>query len=94
MHTHRGKYKFNNFQILLDIECISMIVTRRLTMKLKNKKDYVIQCHTQAINITTNMKVKIYFTLPKFSATKIMTWECHVDDSAKGRYNMILGRYV
>ena len=23
-----------------------------------------------------------------------MTWDFHVDDSAKGRYNMILGRYV
>ena len=33
-------------------------------------------------------------TLPEFRTTKIMTWECHVDDSAKGRYNMILDRYI
>ena len=23
-----------------------------------------------------------------------MTWKCHVDDSAKGRYDMILGRDI
>ena len=45
----------------------------------------------QAGNITTNLKVKIDFTLPGFSATKTVTWECHVDDSTKSRCNMILG---
>ena len=38
------------------------------------------------------MKVKIDFTLPELSAAKIVTWECHVDDFAKGRYDIILGR--
>ena len=47
--------------------------------------------HTQEGNITTNIKVKIYFTLPELNATKIMTWNCHVYESAKGRYDMILG---
>ena len=37
------------------------------------------------------MKVEIDFTLPEFSATKIVTWGCHVDNSVKGRYNIILG---
>ena len=23
-----------------------------------------------------------------------MTWKCHVDESAKGKYDMILGRYL
>ena len=27
-------------------------------------------------------------------ATKIVTWDYHVDDSAKGRYDVILGRYL
>ena len=46
----------------------------------------------QAGNITTNLKVKIYFTLPQISATKTATWNFHVDDYARGRYDIILGR--
>ena len=48
--------------------------------------------HTQAGSITTNLKVEIYFTLPELSTMKIVMWNFHVDDSSKGRYNMILGR--
>ena len=48
----------------------------------------------QVVNITTNHKVKIYFTLPEFSATKIVTWDFHVDKSTKSRYAIILGRYL
>ena len=51
----------------------------------------MIQWHTQGGSITTNIKVKIDFTLPELSATEILTWNCYVDDSAKGRYDMILG---
>ena len=54
----------------------------------------MIQCHTQARSITSNSKVKIEFNLPELSAAKIVTWNCHVDDSAKGRYDMILSRYL
>ena len=61
-------------------------------IKLNHKKEYVMQWHTQAGNITTNMEVKIDFTIPGLSATKIVTWDCHVDGSAKVRYDMILGR--
>ena len=25
---------------------------------------------------------------------KIMMWKCHVDDSTKGSYDMIVGRYI
>ena len=50
--------------------------------------------HTQAGSITTNLKLNIDFTLPELSATKIVTWNCHVDDSAKGIYDIILGRYI
>ena len=53
-----------------------------------------MQRHTQAGSITNNLKFKIDFTLPELSAIKIVTWNCHVDDSAKGRYYMILGRYL
>ena len=44
--------------------------------------------------ITTNLKVKIDLTLPALSATSVGVWNFHVDDSAKGGYDMILGRYV
>ena len=46
---------------------------------------------TQAGKFTTLEKANIDFCLPKFSATKIVTWECHIDKSINGRYNMILG---
>ena len=53
-----------------------------------------MKCHTQASNLTTNLKDKIDFILPGFSATKIMTLECHLDASAKFIYDIILGRYL
>ena len=53
-----------------------------------------MQWSTQTGNITTNIKVKVYFNLPALSTTNVVTWNFHVDDSAKGRYDMILGRYL
>ena len=32
--------------------------------------------------------------LPDFSATKIVTWKCHVNESTNDKYDMILGRYL
>ena len=52
-----------------------------------------MQWHTQAGNITTNLKFEVDFTLPALRATNIMMRKIHLDDSAKGRYDMILGRY-
>ena len=71
-----------------------MIVMRSIVKKLDPEKDDVMQWQTQAGNITTNFKVKVDFTLHAFSATNVVTWQCHVDDSAKGGYFMILGRYL
>ena len=51
-----------------------------------------MQWNTQDGNITTNIKVEIEFASPEISTTNVMTWKCHMYDSAKGRYNMILGR--
>ena len=39
-----------------------------------------MQWNMQAVDITTNMKVKIDFTSPGLSATKIVTWDCHAED--------------
>ena len=72
----------------------STTVIRKLTTKLINKRDNLIQWHTQTGNITANLKIKIYLTLPELSVTNIVTWNCHVDDSARGRYDMILGIYI
>ena len=47
----------------------SKIVTRRLS----NPQKSMTQWKTQGGNITTHHKVKIYFTLNGFSATKIVT---------------------
>ena len=53
-----------------------------------------MQWDTQAGNITTHIKVKIYFTLPELSATKIVMLNFHMDDSINGIYDMILSRYI
>ena len=54
----------------------------------------MMQWHSQVGNITTDIKVKMEFTLPALSAMNIVTWKCHVDDSAKGRYDIISRRYL
>ena len=48
-------------------------------------------CHTQVRNFATMNKFNIYFYLPEFRAAKIITRKCHMDESAEGRYNIILG---
>ena len=50
-----------------------------------------MQWHTQEGNIITNINIKIDCTLPELSAIKIVTWNFQEDESAKGRYVMILG---
>ena len=52
----------------------------------------MVQWHTYAGNITTNIKDEVDFTLTELSGTKIMMRKLHVDEPAKGRYAMILGR--
>ena len=94
MNTRKGRANFKKFQILLESGRRSTIVTGRLVEKLYNGNDAVMQWYTQASNISTNLKVKVNFTLPELSATNLVTWKYNVDDSAKGRYNMILGKYL
>ena len=66
----------------------------RLIEKLFLEKSAVMQWHIKAGNITTDYKVKVEFTLPALIAKNVVTWKFHVDDSAKDRYDMILGRYL
>ena len=49
---------------------------------------------TQCGKFTTSNKVNVDLCLPDFSATKIVKWKCHVDESTSGIYDMILGRYL
>ena len=60
--------------------------------KLNPQKYAVMKWQTQARNVTTTFKVKVYFTLPELSDKNVVMWKCHVDDSTKVRYDMILGR--
>ena len=76
----------------MDSGCSSTIVMGRISEKLNPDIDYVMQWNTQAGNITTNLMINIYFALPALSAANFLTWKFHVDDSAKGRYDMILVR--
>ena len=69
----KGKSMANKLQILLDSGYSSIIVMGRLVENLKIEKYAVMQWHTQAGNITTNHKVKVYFTLPTLIAKNVMT---------------------
>ena len=92
MNTRRGRFYVKTYQMLLCIRCSYTVVMGSLGEKLKLEKYSVIQWRTQVGHITTNLRVKVYFTLPALSATNVVTWKCHVDDSAKDRHFMIFGR--
>ena len=64
----------------------------RLVGQIYPEKDSLMQWNIQDGNITTNLEVKIDFTLPALSATNVVTWNFHVDDSTKVGYDMIPGK--
>ena len=74
MNTCRGKANLRTFKYywILDIGFSSTIIMIKLITKLKTKEYYVMQWQTEAGNITTNLKVEIYFTLPDFIKMRIM----------------------
>ena len=94
MNTRKGKVKFKNFRILLDSEFSSKIVLGRLVKKTAPEKYSRMQCHTQAGDITNNLKVKVDFTLPTLSVTNVVTWKCHVDEYSRGGYDIIIGQDI
>ena len=51
----------------------------------------MIQWKTQLGNLIDNHKVNTNFYLPELSKTNILTWDCHVDDSAEIRCDVIMG---
>ena len=66
----------------------------RVVEKLSTKNSSVMQHHTQAGNIIADLKVEVNVTPPEISATNVVTWKFHVDDSTKCIYDMILERYI
>ena len=94
MNTFRVSGSYLKNRILLDGGCSSTIVVIILTSEPKSKKYAVIQWKAQSVNIKTNRKVKIDFTLPEFSAMEIVMFNCDVDDSTKISYDMIMGREI
>ena len=54
----------------------------------------MMQWHMKAGIITNNIQGKMGLNLPEIIATNIVTWNFHVNDSAKDRYDMILGRDI
>ena len=92
MDTRKGRAKLKIFRVLLDIGCSSTIVMIRLAEKLRLERYAVMQWQTQDGNITTNFKVKVDFTLTTLIPNNVVIWKYHLDDSARGRYDIILGR--
>ena len=82
MNTRKGKAKFKNVQILLESGCGSTIVMGRLVEKLHTDKYAVMQWHPHVVNITTDLKVKVNLTSPVLSAVYVVTWKCHMNESA------------
>ena len=93
MNHRLGKAKLSNLRILLDSGASSTILSGKYAKKLRRKTTKPQKWVTQAGTIQTNQKAKIELILPEFDATKIVTWDCHVDDLlVLGRYDMIIGR--
>ena len=93
MNTRSVRDKFRNFRIILNCGNSSTIVMGKLTSKIR-QKNRKITWETQAGKLMTANKVNVYFYLPAFSATKIVTWKCCVDESTNSRYGMVLGKYL
>ena len=62
------------------------------TSKLKQKEEAKNTWKTQVEEFTTSKKANVDLCLPEFSATEIVTWKCHVDESTNCIYGMIPGR--
>lgn len=82
--------KFKVLQILLGGELCFTIIMVNMKSQIKKKKDAVTQWQAQAGTFTTDQKHKLNFFLQEFSATKIVTWECHVDESNEVQYDIFL----
>ena len=94
MNTRRGRSKFKNFLILLDSGCISTIAMVRLFVKIHPENMLWCSDTRNLLISLLILRLKCISTLPTLSATNVVTWKCHVGESDKGSYDIILGRYL
>ena len=78
-NTRKRRTKFKNFRILLYSGCSYTIVVKRIVENY-TLKYAVMQWQTQAGNITTNLNVKVDFTLSALSATNVVKCKYRVYD--------------
>ena len=94
MNTCSCRARFWNFCIILDSGSNSTVVMDKLRSKIKTKEEDRTTWKIQAEMFTISKKADVDFFLLGFSATKILTWKCHIDDSTNSRYDTILGRHL
>ena len=74
------KAKFNSLRIILDYGIRSPIILGKHTQELQNKTTKKACWITQGVNFNTDYTGKLETVLPELDATKIVTWNFHVDD--------------
>ena len=87
----KGKEIFKKFLVLLDSGCSSTSKTERPIKNLLLKKMIWCSGTRKRVKLTPIQRDS---TLPELIKMQILTWSCYMYDSAKGIYDMILGRYM
>ena len=87
MNTSKGRENFKNLQVMLDSGCRSTIIMGNIMSNIRKNKGVATQWKTRTKNSTTNQKVKVKIFKLEFSAKKVVTWGCDVDNSAECWYN-------
>ena len=91
MNGKLGKTKFNSLGILLYHRAISCIIPGKYMQTLRNKSTNPVRWITQGGDFNHNYTIKVEMFLPEIYATKIVTWNFHVDEyQGTYRYGMIL----
>ena len=85
---------FKTFLILLYSRISSTSMMGNLNSKLKTKDAEKNTLKTRSGKFTTSKKANVDFCLTQLNTKKIVTWKFHLDKSASGSYDMILGRYL
>ena len=84
MNVYQGILEYTSLRIFIDSRFISIIVNRRM----KNKNNFTpvnsTKWSTQEGKFMTNSMVKVELSLPVLITTKILIWECHMDDYTVG----------